>query len=141
MPPHVATAEMTSRPSRVLKALSDPQACLSWAPVPLELTGDVPAMLTPGATARVRGHLGAANLEFDLQIQEASADRFAVRAEGPFVIDVEYRFSAESMSLAVQTTKPRGLTGRCLKAASDALLAAGILDDSLRRLQAHASTA
>ena len=68
---------------------------------------------------------------------EASGDRLALVADGPISIDVQYvvRPVPEGSDVrASVSVEGRGLFGRVLASATEALLAAGALRSSLERL-------
>ena len=125
-------------PGRLIEMLTDPRACLAWSPVPLELEDSSTPRLQAGTRARVRGALCGQSVGFSIAVECSDDDRFALRAEGPFAVDVEYRLMPDEIRVSVATSEPRGLAGRCLKAAGDALLAGGLLNEALRRLERHA---
>lgn len=134
----LASRRRTCSAEQLLDVLTDTQACLAWSPVPLRVEGPRVRRLRRGAQARICGSLCGRGIGFDVAVEDAGADRLALRARGPFEVHVEYRLDDERIELQVATSSPRGLGGRCLMAAGEALLAGGLLDQALSRLEAHA---
>lgn len=133
-----------AEPDEVLGLLTEPEAITRWSPIPFELLDLDGRRLTAGTRARVGGGLAGRRLEFDIDVHEAADGRLALRAEGPIDIDVEYVVTPSSAdSAAVRsselrasvTVTGRGLTGRILATATDALLAAGALDTAVRAVK------
>jgi hypothetical protein len=117
--------------------LTDPQAIRRWAPIPFELVEFDGDRLLRGDTARVRGGLAGRTLEFTVDVADASDARLALTASGPIEIDVEYlteEIPAGSTVRARVAVSGRGLFGRILAQATDALLAAGGLQAAVSRL-------
>jgi hypothetical protein len=76
-------------------------------------------------------------VEFDVNVFEASGDRLALSADGPISIDVQYvvrPVPGGSDVTASVSVDGRGLFGRVLAGATEALLAAGALRSSLERI-------
>jgi hypothetical protein len=117
--------------------LTDPQEIRRWAPIPFELVEFDGDRLLAGDTARVRGGLAGRTLEFTVDVADASDARLALTASGPIEIDVEY-VAAEipegSTVRARVAVSGRGLFGRILAQATDALLAGGGLQAAVSRL-------
>ena len=124
-------------PEEVLDLLTEPDAIARWAPIPFEVV-DVPGRrLRAGTRARVRGGLAGRHLEFDVDVQQADDGRLSLRATGPIAIDVEYVARAVADGSEVRASvsvSGRGLTGRLLAQATDALLAAGALNTAVGRI-------
>ena len=83
------------------------------------------------------GRLAGRSVEFDVDVRRASAERLELVADGPISIDVKYRMrpaGSDSEIEASVSVKGRGLFGRVLAKATEALLAAGALRMSLERL-------
>jgi hypothetical protein len=120
---------MAGRPEDVMSLLTRPEAIERWAPIPFELdfVGD---QLVAGDTVVVRGGLAGRNLEFAVEIAEASGGRLALNAKGAIDIDVEYVAEplpdGSNLRARVAVTGP-GLIGRILAQAADALIAGGAL--------------
>jgi hypothetical protein len=105
--------------------------------VPFELIDLDTDRLIAGSRARVRGRLAGRTLEFDVQVLTADHERLALVATGPISIDVEYalrRAAGGSELRASVSVHGKGLLGRILAQATDALLAAGALDVAVSRI-------
>ena len=133
-----AHTTVTAAPCAVLDLLTDPDAIERWAPVPFELEHMSGKRLDAGATARVSGKLARFGASFDVSIDCAHEERFALYASGPVDLDVEYELFADGdgtdvwVSVGVQSGG--GLSGRLLAQATEALLRAGALDRALGRI-------
>lgn len=129
---------VTGLPDEVLALLTEPDAIARWTPVPFELIDLDTDRLVRGTRARVRGRLAGRSLEFDVEVLAADDERLALVATGPISIDVEYRLRAaprgSSVSASVSVSG-RGLIGRVIAQATDALLAAGALDLAMGRIR------
>ena len=128
---------VSGAPDDVLALLTEPDAIARWTPVPFELIDLETDRLVSGAQARVRGRLGRSPLDFDVEVLAADDERLALVATGPISIDVEYRLRPAdrgSLVSASVSVNGRGLIGRVIAQATDALLAAGALDLALGRL-------
>jgi Polyketide cyclase / dehydrase and lipid transport len=124
-------------PSAVLELLTEPDAIAEWAPVSFEVLSLAGRRLCTGSRARVAGRLAGRAVEFEVTVSEASPDRLALAADGPISIDVQYvvrRVACGSDVRASVSVEGRGLLGRVLAGATEALLAAGALRSSLDRL-------
>jgi hypothetical protein len=124
-------------PDEILRFLTEPEAIARWAPVPfdvLTLDGD---RLRSGSHARVAGSLAGRSVEFDVDVVQASADRLELVADGPISLGVRYvlrPLGEHSEVDASVSVEGRGLFGRVLAEAAEALLAAGALGLSLDHL-------
>jgi len=130
-------ATVPGSPADVLELLTAPDAIARWAPVPFEVVELEGAHLASGSRARVAGRLAGRSVEFDVDVRRASAERLELVADGPISIDVKYRMrpaGSDSEIEASVSVKGRGLFGRVLAKATEALLAAGALRMSLERL-------
>ena len=130
-------ATVPGSPADVLELLTAPDAIARWAPVPFEVVELEGARLASGSRARVAGRLAGRSVEFDVDVRRASAERLELVADGPISIDVKYRMrpaGSDSEIEASVSVKGRGLFGRVLAKATEALLAAGALRMSLERL-------
>jgi hypothetical protein len=124
-------------PSAVLELLTEPDAIAEWAPVPFEIVSIADRRLRTGSRARVAGRLAGRAVEFDVFVHEASGDRLALAADGPISLDVQYVLRPAPGGSDVRASisvEGRGLFGRVLASATEALLAAGALRLSLDRL-------
>lgn len=128
---------VTGLPDEVLAMLTEPDAIERWTPVPFELIDLNTGRLVAGSRARVRGRLAGRTLEFDVEVLAANDERLALVATGPISIDVEYalRPAAGGSELRASVSiQGKGLLGRVLAHATDALLAAGALDLAVSRI-------
>jgi hypothetical protein len=124
-------------PTEVLELLTEPDAIARWAPIPFEVVPIDGSRLESGSHARVAGRLAGRSVEFDVDVLRASADRLELVAEGPISIDVRYLVRPAGSSSEVRASigvEGRGLFGRVLAKATEALLAGGALRMSLERL-------
>jgi hypothetical protein len=132
-----ANKTLTGRPADVLVLLTEPDAISRWAPIPFEIVDWDGDRLTPGEHVRVQGRLAGRSLEFEVDVAEADDDHLVLRASGPIQLDVEYRATAindgSELSASVNVSG-RGLLGRLLAQATDALLAAGALRAAVDRI-------
>ena len=124
-------------PSDVLELLTEPEAIARWAPVPFEIVSLRGRRLVTGSRARIAGRLAGRAVEFEVTVFEVSGGRLALAADGPISIGVQYvvrEVSGGSDVRASVSVDGRGLFGRVLASATEALLAAGALRSSLERL-------
>ncbi len=132
-----ADAWVPGPPDEVLELLTDPDAIARWSPIGFELIDLTDDRLVAGACGRVRGVLARRTLEFTVDVREASVHGLALVARGPFELDVDYRMlplDRGSEIRAVIAIRGRGLIGGLLARAAEAMLAAGALSESLRRI-------
>jgi uncharacterized protein YndB with AHSA1/START domain len=127
-----------SRPSQVIRSLTDPEAAVRWAPVDFELRELRCARLEAGSTARVAGHLAGREVTFQIEVFEADDGRLALRASGPVVVDVEYEVERDGdaavLTARMSTRSGGGITGKVLSTAADAL-AGGLLELAVDRIR------
>ncbi len=124
-------------PDEVLELLTEPEAIARWAPLPFEVVELEGRRLGAGCRARVRGSLAGRHLEFEVDVFVAQDGRLSLRATGPIAIDVEYLATAVAGGSEVSASvsvSGRGITGRLLAHATDALLAAGALNTAVGRI-------
>ena len=130
-------------PDAVLFALTDPEACARWAPLPFDLDEDTDRLRT-GTRTRVCGKLGGVRVGFDVEVFHAGDDRLELAADGPGVaMDVAYdvvgRECGGSEVRASVSLRPKGgLTGRLVAQAAGALLSAGALEQAVSRIAREA---
>jgi hypothetical protein len=132
-----AQTEMVALPDEVMAMLTRPEAIARWAPIPFELIDFDRDRLRSGDTVRVCGVLAGRSLEFEVEVVEAEDGRLALAANGPIQIDVEYVTRAVERGSEVRArveVSGRGLMGRVLAGATDALLAAGALNSAVGRI-------
>jgi uncharacterized protein YndB with AHSA1/START domain len=139
-----AQTEMVGLPEEVMAMLTRPDAIARWAPIPFELVDFDRDRLRSGDTVRVCGVLAGRSLEFEVEVAEAEDGRLALVATGPIQIDVEYVTRAVESGSEIRArvdVSGRGLMGRVLAGATDALLAAGALDSAVGRIASELSPA
>lgn len=132
-----AETTITALPSDVLMLLTEPDAISRWAPIPFDIVDRDGDRLTAGEHVQVKGHLAGRSLEFAVDVTEADEDHLVLTATGPIRIDVEYYAHAVadgSELRAAINVSGRGLLGRILAQATDALLAAGALRTAVNRI-------
>jgi uncharacterized protein YndB with AHSA1/START domain len=140
-----ATTTVDARPEALLDILTDPEACARWAPIPFYVEDLRTPRLRCGSRARVSGKLAGRRVGFDVQVHEAVDGRLRLSADGPVGFDVRYDLSPAACGSEVRaavTVRPaRGLTGRLMAEATNALLAAGALQAAISRLAREATAA
>lgn len=139
-----ASTTIKGRPEAVLDVLTDPQACARWAPMPFDVERIDSPRLRTGTRARVSGCLAGRRVGFDVQVHEAEAERLELTASGPVAFDVAYDLrpgDEETEVSASVAVSGRGLTGRLLAQATDALLAGGALQHAVSRIAREVETA
>lgn len=132
-----AETTITALPADVLMLLTEPDAISRWAPIPFDIVDWHGQRLTAGEHVRVKGHLAGRTLEFEVDVSEADGNHLVLTATGPIRIDVEYYAQALSSGSELRATinvSGRGLLGRLLAQATDALLAAGALRTAVNRI-------
>lgn len=132
-----AETQMGGGPDDVMALLTRPAAIERWAPIPFRLVDFDRDRLTPGDKVRVCGMLAGRSLEFEVDVADAEDGRLALAARGPIEIDVEYVAREAGPGSEVQArveVTGRGLIGRVLAGATDALLAAGALNTAVSRI-------
>jgi uncharacterized protein YndB with AHSA1/START domain len=138
-----ATTTIDARPEAVLDVLTDPDACARWAPIPFDVEDLRTPRLRCGSLARVRGRLAGRRVGFDVEVHEAVDGRLRLSADGPVGFDVRYDLApaprGSEVRAAVTVRPVRGLTGRLLAEATNALLAAGALQAAVARLAREAT--
>jgi len=128
---------VAASPTDILALLTEPEAIARWAPVPFEVMALDGKRLETGSRARVAGRLAGRSVEFDVNVARASQDRLELVAQGPICLDVKYRVRPAGSSSEIEASiavEGRGLFGRVLAKATEALLAGGALRVSLDRL-------
>jgi Polyketide cyclase / dehydrase and lipid transport len=117
-------------PAQVIGLLTEPQAIARWAPVPFEVIALDTSRLQSGSHARVAGRLAGRSVEFDVDVFEASDERLELIANGPVELGVRYVLRPHNGGSEIDASvsvEGRGLFGRVLAKATEALLAAGAL--------------
>ncbi len=138
-----ATTTVDAGPEAVLDVLTDPDAVARWAPLPFDVEDlDTPRLIT-GSRARVSGRLAGRRVGFDVEVHEAEPRRLPLAAHGPVGLDVLYDLSAagggSEVRASVSVRSGKGLTGRLMAEATNALLSAGALTHAVSRLAREAA--
>ncbi len=140
-----AHTTVMARPEAVLDVLTDPEACVRWAPVAFDVEGLDSPRLVAGSRARVVGRLAGRSVGFDVEVHEADHRRLSLAASGPVGLDVAYDLVAagpgSEVRASVRVRPGSGLTGRLIAHATDALLAAGALDTAIAGIAREAAIA
>ncbi len=132
-----AQTVVAGSPDEVLAVLTEPDIIARWAPIDFELVDRRNMRLCAGDTVRVRGYLAGRCLEFLVEVFVAGGGRLCLSASGPIQLDVEYVARARdggSLVGATVSVSGRGLIGRMLSQATDAMLAAGALSGAVSRI-------
>ena len=132
-----ASTIVAGRPEDVLDVLTDPDAVERWAPVPFDVEDLDCDRLRPGSRARVSGRLAGRRVGFDVHVHAAGLAGLELTADGPVALDVVYELRparAGSEVVASVGVTGRGLSGRLLAQATEALLAGGALHHALARI-------
>lgn len=138
------TAQTTAgaSPEEVLAALTDPEACARWAPLPFEMEDGVRRLAT-GTRTRVSGRLAGWRVGFDVEVHEAGRRRLRLSAHGPVVMDVDYELApaerGSEVTASVSVRPARGLLGSLVAGATAGLLEAGALNAAVNRIAREAA--
>jgi hypothetical protein len=120
-------------PDGVLDLLTERDAIARWAPIDFDVLDWAGDRLTAGDRVRVQGRLAGRALAFDVDVAKAEAGDLRLTAQGPIRLDVEYRVRGTELHAMVDVSG-RGIMGRALAHATDALLATGALRLAVDRL-------
>ena len=139
-----ATTTVDAAPEAVLDVLTDPDAIARWAPLPFDVEDLDTPRLMPGSTARVSGRLAGRRVGFVVEVHEAASERLVARRRRPGRPRRRLRRSpppsaAREVHASVSVRYGRGITGRLLAEATNALLSAGALTHAVSRLAAQAA--
>ena len=132
-----AQTRVAGLPDEVLALLTEPSSIARWAPVEFDVVDFRGRRLTTGDRVRVRGRLAGRSVDFEVEVSEADDGHLVLTAVGPIRLDVEYVALAAAGGTEVRasiTVTGRGLIGRVLAQATDALLAAGALHAAVQRI-------
>jgi hypothetical protein len=124
-------------PDEVLALLTEPDAIARWAPIAFDVVDFDRKRLRAGDRVCVRGGITGSSLEFEVEVAEADDGRLVLTAIGPIRLDVEYLAVAVEDGSEVRASisvSGRGLFGRLIAQAADALLAAGALTTAIDRI-------
>jgi uncharacterized protein YndB with AHSA1/START domain len=132
-----------ARPEAVLAALTDPDACARWSPVPFDLDDDR-ARLEAGSRTRVSGRLAGVRVGFDVEVHAADERRLALSASGPVSMDVAYDVAPAGdrteVRASISVHPGRGLLATVMAEATAGMLRAGALTSAVDRLARVAVT-
>jgi len=138
-----AMTAVDADPEAVLDVLTDPDAVARWAPLPFEVDDLDTPRLIGGSRARVSGRLAGRRVGFDVEVHEAAPGRLSLAAHGPVGLDVVYDLAStkggSEVRASISVRSGRGITGRLLAEATNALLSAGALTHAVSRLAAEAA--
>lgn len=128
---------------RVLELLTDPDEAHTWSPIDFTLDDAEGRRLQTGDVTHVAGQLAGRRMSFDVEIFKASEGQLRLRASGPVEIEVEYGVVARDdgsgeLTAWIAVSSAGGLMGRLAASATDAVLAAGALDATVRKIAATA---
>jgi hypothetical protein len=132
-----AQTRVAGLPDEVLALLTEPDAIARWAPIAFEVVDFDRKRLRAGDQVCVRGGLTGRLLEFEVEVAEAEDGRLVLTAVGPIRLDVEYMAVAVEDGSEIRASvavSGRGLLGRVIAQAADALLAAGALSSAVDRI-------
>ena len=133
-----AHATTDARPEDILAALTDPERCRDWAPVPFEVDDD--RRLRTGTRTRVNGRLAGMRVGFDVEIHHADDRRLhlSARGVGGMYMDVDYDVAPTAggteVRASVSVLPGRGLLSTVAAEATAGLLRAGALSAAVDRL-------
>jgi uncharacterized protein YndB with AHSA1/START domain len=131
-----AQATTEARPEDILAALTDPDRCRDWAPVPFEVADD--RRLRTGTRTRVNGKLAGMRVGFDVEVHHADDRRLRLSARGPVHMDVDYDVAPTAdgteVRASVSVLPGRGLLSTVMAEATAGLLRAGALSAAVDRL-------
>jgi uncharacterized protein YndB with AHSA1/START domain len=140
-----ATTTVDARPEAVLDILTDPEACARWAPIAFDVEDLRTPRLRCGSRARVSGRLAGRRVGFDVEVHEAVDGRLRLSADGPVGFDVRYDLApapeGSEVRASVSVRPNRGLLGRLMAEATNALLAGGALQAAISRIGLEACAA
>jgi hypothetical protein len=129
---------MAGDPDEVLTLLTEPDSIARWSPIEFDVVDYCGERLRPGDRVRVAGRLAGRSLAFDVDVAQADSGHLALTATGPIRLDVDYHAIATagrgSDVRAKVTVSGKGLLGRVLAQATDALLASGALAMAVGRI-------
>jgi hypothetical protein len=132
-----AQTRVAGLPDEVLALLTEPDAIARWAPIAFDVVDFDRKRLRAGDQVRVTGGITSRSLEFEVEVAEADDGRLVLTAIGPIRLDVEYLAVAVEDGSDVRASisvSGRGLFGRLIAQAADALLAAGALTTAIDRI-------
>lgn len=130
-------------PERVLDLLTDPEEAQTWSPIDFTLEDAEGRRLHTGDVTHIAGQLVGRRVSFEIEVFKASEGQLRLRATGPVEIEVEYGVVARDdgsgeLTAWIAVSSAGGLIGRLVASATDAVLAAGALDATVRKIAAAA---
>ena len=140
-----ATAKANTTPCQVLEVLTHPAKIRGWSPVDFDLEELDGRRLVAGSRGRVTGRVAGVRVGFDVEVHHADEARLELSADGPIGFDVRYDLapapdgSEVRASVAVRPSK--GIVGRIMAEATNALFAAGALQKAIVRIGTEAAAA
>jgi hypothetical protein len=132
-----AHTRVPGAPEEVLDLLTEPGAIARWAPIDFAVVDWEGDRLSAGDRVRVEGRLAGRALAFDVDVAKADEAGLRLTADGPIRLDVAYRVRATAAGSdlhAMVNVSGRGIMGRVLAQATDALMASGALRVAVGRL-------
>jgi len=139
-----AITTVKARPQAVLDVLTDPEAARRWAPIDFDIDG-VRGRLKCGSRAYVSGRLAGRDVGFDVEVHEAVDGRLRLSADGPVGFDVLYALAeapeGSELRASVAVRPNKGILGRLMAEATNALLAGGALQKAIARIGLEAAAA
>jgi hypothetical protein len=132
-----AQTRVAGLPDEVLALLTEPDVIARWAPIAFDVVDFDRTRLRAGDQVCVRGGITGRSLEFEVEVAEADDGRLVLTAIGPIRLDVAYLAVAVEDGSEVRASisvSGRGLFGRLIAQAADALLAAGALTTAIDRI-------
>jgi hypothetical protein len=132
-----AHTTVAGAPDDVLDLLTEPDAIARWAPIDFDIVDWEGERLMAGDRVRVQGRLGGRALAFDVAVAQAEDGDLRLTAQGPIRLDVAYRIRESARGSELHATvdvSGRGILGRVLAQATDAVLASGALRFAVERL-------
>jgi hypothetical protein len=129
-------ATFSGDPEKILDLLTDPQQVRAWSPINFEVEDLEADRLQTGAIMHVHGKLAGRRMSFDVEVFKASDGKLHLQAQGPVELEVEYGIDDEGGELHawVDVRSAGGLIGRVAASATDALLAAGALEQAVKKI-------
>lgn len=141
---YTATITTTAPPERIIAMLTEPDSIRAWSPVPFETDGGGES-LRAGSETRVSGNLAGLRVGFDVQVHAADHTGLRLSADGPVTLDVDYGVQAagagSELQARISLRRARGLGGRVVGKATEALLAGGALERATTRIARAAEDA
>jgi hypothetical protein len=127
----------------VLEVLTDPDEAHTWSPIEFTLEGADGGRLRTGDVTHLVGQLAGRRLSFDIEVFKAPDGQLRLRASGPVEMEVEYGVVSRDdgsgeLTAWIAVSSAGGLIGRLVASATDAALAAGALDATVRAIASAA---